>query len=321
LQIARPDHWFKNLFMLPGLAVALLLKPERLAGAWLPFLLGVVAACLTASANYAINEYLDREYDKRHPIKKNRPSAGGLIRRRWVVLEWTLLAAASLALAWAIGFFFFVVTVWFLLMGVIYNVKPLRTKDVPYLDVLSESINNPIRFLLGWATAMPAFAPPPGAPLSFHYFDQILATQLPPSSVMMSYWFGGAFLMAVKRYAEFRQIGDPAVAASYRRSFQHYTPEKLLVSSFFYALNASFFLAIFLIKYRIEFLLTFPLFSLLFAWYLHIGFKENSAAQHPEKLYRERSFMFFVLLLVLVVFALFVVDVPKLGWLLRKNFY
>ena len=28
-------------------------------------------------------------------------------------------------------------------MGVVYNVPPLRTKEWPYLDVLSESVNNP----------------------------------------------------------------------------------------------------------------------------------------------------------------------------------
>ena len=34
-----------------------------------------------------------------------------------------------------------------LLMGIAYNVPPLRTKDRPYLDVLSESVNNPLRLL------------------------------------------------------------------------------------------------------------------------------------------------------------------------------
>ena len=38
-----------------------------------------------------------------------------------------------------------------LVMGVLYNVRPFRTKDRIYLDVLSESINNPLRLMLGWA--------------------------------------------------------------------------------------------------------------------------------------------------------------------------
>ena len=35
-------------------------------------------------------------------------------------------------------------------MGCVYNVPPMRTKDRPWLDVLSEAINNPLRLLIGW---------------------------------------------------------------------------------------------------------------------------------------------------------------------------
>ena len=34
-------------------------------------------------------------------------------------------------------------------MGIAYNVPPVRTKEIPYLDVLSKSVNNPLRLLLG----------------------------------------------------------------------------------------------------------------------------------------------------------------------------
>ena len=55
----------------------------------------------------------------------------------------------------------------FALQGIVYNVPPLRTKDKPYLDVISESVNNPIRLLIGWAMVDP--------------------TTLPPSSIILSY--------------------------------------------------------------------------------------------------------------------------------------
>ena len=77
--------------------------------------------------------------------------------------------------------------------------------------------------------------------------------------------------MGVKRYSEYRFINDPERAVLYRKSFQSYTEQTLLLSSFFYALLSSFFLAVFLIKYRIEFVLSFPAFALLFVWYLAIG--------------------------------------------------
>jgi hypothetical protein len=67
-----------------------------------------------------------------------------------------------------------------------------------------------------------------------------------------------------------------------------------------------------LIKYRIEFLLTFPLFSLMFAWYLAIALKPNSAAEAPERLFTERRFVGFVAVLCAIAGVLFYVDIPGL---------
>ncbi len=85
-----------------------------------------------------------------------------------------------------------------------------------------------------------------------------------------------------------------------------------MLSSFFYALSSAFFLGVFLVKYRIEFLLSFPLFAILFVWYAHIAMKPHSASQAPEKLYQERAFMSYVVFLGIVVIGLFFVDIPQL---------
>ena len=51
-----------------------------------------------------------------------------------------------------------------------------------------------------------------------------------PASLLLSYWMVGCYFMAMKRYAEFRDIGDQARAAAYRKSFAYYTEERWLVS-------------------------------------------------------------------------------------------
>ena len=51
--------------------------------------------------------------------------------------------------------------------GIFYNVPPLRTKDKAYFDVISESINNPIRLLIGWAIVDPTSLPPGSIILSY----------------------------------------------------------------------------------------------------------------------------------------------------------
>ena len=127
--------------------------------------------------------------------------------------------------------------------------------------------------------------------------------------------------MVVKRYAEFRFIADPDRAAQYRKSFATYTEDKLLLSAFFYALCAAFFLGVFLIKYRIEFLLSLPLFAILFTWYLALGMKPASTTQTPEKLFRETPFMVFTLLLCLVIALLFSVEIPLLDILVDVTRY
>ena len=45
---------------------------------------------------------------------------------------------------------FMLVTIAFILQKIIYNNEPIRFKDITYIDVLTESVNNPIRLLLGW---------------------------------------------------------------------------------------------------------------------------------------------------------------------------
>ena len=301
LKIARIDHWFKNVFMLPGTALALIFTNISFAEAILPTIIGVLSVCFIASANYVINEWLDAEFDQHHPVKKDRPSVGNKLKAKYVYLEYTFFILLGLSLSILLPREFTIFLLALLVMGILYNVKPFRTKDSVYLDVLSESINNPLRFLLGWSA--------------------IVSGVLPPSSILLAYWMGGAFLMAIKRYAEFRFIDDPQRAGLYRKSFKVYTEEKLLLSSFFYALSSAFFLGIFLIKYRVEFLLSFPLFALLFAWYLAIGRKPHSPTQNPEKLYKEKNFIIYIVFLCSVVTILFFVDIPQLHVLVEPVNY
>ncbi len=299
--IARPDHWFKNVFLLPGTALAIALGHKGFTVSQVAALIvGIMATCLAASANYTINEWLDASFDRHHPVKNARPAAVGRVSAAGVYLQWAVLGVAGLLLGLTINRVFAGFLLALLVMGVLYNVRPFRTKDRQYLDVLSESLNNPLRFMLGWTI--------------------VLDTALPPSSVLVAYWMGGAFLMATKRYAEFRFIGDAARAGAYRRSFRFYTEQSLLLSAFFYGLSAAFFLGIFLIKYRVEFLLAIPFLALLFTWYLRIGMNVDSVAQAPERLYREKRFVLYVCFLVVLIGLLSFVDMPWLGFLTDTHF-
>lgn len=293
VQIARVDHWFKNSFMVLGVVLALFYYPSLFTWQSLPpLLLAVLATCLTASSNYVLNELLDGAMDALHPEKRHRPVPSGRIQPALGYAEWIGLAVVGLALALAVNLPFALCALWLWVMGVLYNVPPMRTKEWPYVDVLSESINNPIRLLLGW------FA--------------LVTTQVPPVSLLLSYWMIGAFFMAVKRFAELRHIGDRAIAAGYRRSFRHYTEERLLVSIVFYATSCALFAGIFVVRYHMELILFVPFAAGLFAYYLSLGFQPDSPAQRPEHLYKDRTFVAYLTVCFVVFVALMFIEIPAL---------
>jgi hypothetical protein len=172
-----------------------------------------------------------------------------------------------------------------------------------YLDVVSEAFNNPIRLTLGWS--------------------MVSADSLPPSSLLLGYWMAGAFLMGVKRLAEYRAVresGGLEALHSYRRSFRFYTEHSLLVSLFLYAQMSAFFLGVFLIKYRVEYLLSLPLIAVWFAVYLRVGLKPGSTAQTPEKLFREKALVLSSVALVIALAVLTWVEIPALDRLSEPHF-
>lgn len=293
IQIARVDHWVKNVFVLPGVVVALAMQPSRLHSvSWQTYLLGILAICLVASSNYVINEVLDAPYDRHHPIKHRRPAAAGLVRIKLAYVEWIALMLAGVGLAMTISRPFTYVLVMLWIMGCIYNIPPIRSKDLPYVDVLSEAINNPLRMLAGW------------------YLTG--TTLIPPASLLLSYWMVGCYFMAVKRYAELRDINDHGRSSQYRKSFAFYTSERLLVSIMFYAAQAMLFFGAFIMRYRVELILAFPAVALVMSLYLSLAFKPDSAVQRPEGLYREPALVVAVSVCAVVMIVLLFVNIPLL---------
>ena len=293
VEIARPDYWFKNVFVIPGIVIALGtvtgVDVRDLAGR---IVVGLIATCLIASSNYTLNEVLDAPSDLHHPVKRNRAVPSGRVRPVAACVQWILLFAAGMALALSITIPFALSLLALWIMAIVYNVPPMRAKDQPYVDVLSEAINNPLRMLAGWFI--------------------VTSATMAPASLLLSYWMIGCYFMALKRYAELKSIGDLATAGAYRRSFAHYTPERLIVAIMFFAAAAMLFFGAFCMRYRLELILAFPLVALVMALYLNVALKPDSVAQNPEHLYRERGLMVAVVATTVVMVILLTVDLPAM---------
>jgi decaprenyl-phosphate phosphoribosyltransferase len=293
VQIARVDHWFKNAFMLLGVLLAFFYQPGLFGWSSVPpLVLALLATCLVASSNYVLNEILDGPKDRLHPDKRHRPVPSGRVKLSVGYTEWILLGVAGFGLALLVNVPFAASAAGLWLLGLSYNVPPVRTKEWPYLDVLSESANNAVRLLLGWFP--------------------LIQDRVPPLSLVLAYWMVGAFFMATKRYAEYRHIGDPTVAAAYRGSFSFYNEERLLVSMMFYSTCCALFAGIFIVRYHLELILFIPVAAGVFAYYLHIGMMDDSPVQNPEKLYRQKGFFAYMLGAAVLFVLLMFTSIPGL---------
>jgi decaprenyl-phosphate phosphoribosyltransferase len=291
LSIARFDHAIKHVFMIPGILLSIILN-NHTSIILSKLSLGFFSAIMIASANYTINEYLDGPFDKYHPKKKMRPAAKGLIKKPLMIIQYAFFIILGLMTALSIGKIFFISSIIFLIAGLLYNVKPFRIKDVLYFDVILESFNNPIRLMLGWSI--------------------ISENTIAPLSLIITYWFGGAFLMTSKRLAELRYMKEIDMLENlieYRPNFKKYSENALIIALFVYAIFSSFNAGVFLIKYRYEYILLYPLIVLLFTYYLFLTLQSNSIVQAPEKLFKDTRLMMILVLLIVSFFGLTALDI------------
>jgi 4-hydroxybenzoate polyprenyltransferase len=286
----RLERWPRSTAILVGSAALFVLDPTalsrlgpaaialRVAGAFL-------LTWAVSTANYIINEIADAPFDVHHPTKKSRPLASGAVRKGPLLLWAAILAGASLALARLLySWTFFLMLLALLLAGFAYNLKPVRTKDIPFLDSISESVNNPIRFLIGWyALAAPAF---------------------PPWSLLVCWWAFGNFLMVAKRLSEFRFLGERA--GDYRASLRRYSRGTLLLGMGASAavLFAGYFA--FAAAYGLS---GFYALSPFLAFYLFLFFRKTLAEQEvmeePEKLLARPKYAAYTAALILLFAAAF----------------
>lgn len=275
----RVDHWVKNLVIILGYIFGLFYKDFSHLNVYL-LILGFFILCISASSNYLINEYCDKEFDKNHPVKKWRYFVKNKESLYYVLFKYFTLVTVSISLSFFINLNFIILNLFFLLCGIFYNLKPFRLKDTYLIDVILESVNNPVRFLMGWVIIFPE--------------------AYPPISIILFFWFVGCFLMTMKRYSEYKFIlqkkNNPT---KYRISFKKYNLDNLFYFSLFYCLISFFFFTVFFIKYKIELIFVVPLVCYLYIYIFIISEKKNSLIMKIEKIYKDNNFVFLIILISL----------------------
>lgn len=133
--------------------------------------------CLLSSTSYILNDIIDYPYDKKHPVKKNRPIASGKVSIPQATFLVFLLTLVSLMLALLFNIELFLLSFLFLLLHFFYS---LRLKQYPVLDIFSISFSFILRTLGGEVVT------------EFHV----------PIWLILTIFFLSLFMATVKRHAE-----------------------------------------------------------------------------------------------------------------------
>ena len=190
----RPNQWTKNLLIFAALIFAQRLFDLRTAAqAFAAF----VIFCDLSGVVYLVNDIIDRESDRRHPLKSRRPIASGALPVRTAVIAAFVLGAAGLAGAFALSRQFGLVAAGYVALQGLYS-GPL--KHIVILDVLTLAIGFVLRAIAG-AVAI---------------------------DVDISHWLfvctilGALFIALAKRRHELVLLGEGA--AHHRPILEEYTP-------------------------------------------------------------------------------------------------
>lgn len=172
LKILRPKQWIKNLLILaaPIAGNALSANFERL-------LIAVLGFILASAFGYLINDWLDRERDRLHPRKRNRPFASGELQIGSLIILslTTLLCLSSICLI--LGKNFGIVVLIYLVITISYSIK---IKQIPILEFFWLASGFLIRAIAG----------------------SVIIEENPTGWFIIVIYFGSIFLTLCKRRSE-----------------------------------------------------------------------------------------------------------------------
>jgi len=197
LQLMRPKHWTKNVFLFAALVFGHKLTDPAAVGAAVG---GFICFCLAASAGYIFNDIIDREADRLHPEKRNRPLAAGRVTVRTAAVASVLCAAAALAGSLVLGRSFAALVVAYIALVVLYS---LLLKKVLILDCIVISIGFCLRAMGG---------------------AEVVGVFISPWLIVCTFALC-LFLAFSKRLAELAQLRSDS--ESFRKTLAGYTPELL----------------------------------------------------------------------------------------------
>ena len=139
----RPQQWVKNFVLFAGLIFSQNLSNSDMV---LKTIIGFVLFCLLSSCVYVLNDVLDVESDRKHPLKSNRPIARGDIKISTAIVIFIILAIVSLGLSYWLSPSFALIALGYFVLNLLYS---LYLKQVVIIDVMCLALGFVLRAVAG----------------------------------------------------------------------------------------------------------------------------------------------------------------------------
>jgi 4-hydroxybenzoate polyprenyltransferase len=139
----RPGHWTKNLLVFAGLLFGQRLFDARAIGAAFA---AFIIFCALSGVVYLINDIIDRESDRQHPLKSRRPIASGRVPVPAAAATAGAIGASAIAASFALGPRFAAVAIAYVALLTLYSGA---LKHIVVIDVLTIAIGFVLRAVAG----------------------------------------------------------------------------------------------------------------------------------------------------------------------------
>jgi decaprenyl-phosphate phosphoribosyltransferase len=142
IKLLRPQHYIKNIFIFAPLFFSFSFSKSNFISSLVAFFL----FSLLASSIYIFNDLADIEEDKKHPKKKNRPLASGVVNSSVAIYLIVLLSSISLVSSLFYDQVLFIVLLIYFFLNIAYS---LKLKHVSLVDIFIIAIGFVLRLFAG----------------------------------------------------------------------------------------------------------------------------------------------------------------------------
>jgi len=276
--LIRIKHWVKSVFIFAPLIFSLNFdKPMYIVRT----LIMCAAFCLAASAVYVFNDIADRERDRLHPKKKDRPIASGAVPVRGALILAAVLFLASAAVSVILGLPSLLVLLVYVGLNVAYS---LLLKNQAFIDVMLIAIGFLLRLVAGAVT---------------------ISVEL-SSWMLLTTFFLSLFLGFAKRRKEVTES-----STGHRAVFQEYSADLLnsliiisaaltIITYSLYVVTSKTMIAL----GRDKFIATIPFVVFGVFRYMFLIYRQNNGGDPAEVLLKDRAMLIDIALWICIIFAL-----------------